>query len=162
MKNPDRYVYYENVSKTRNGSFKKLHVPTKVVPVYACPEVEEKCPVSILDKYLSKLPKDAFKKDLFYVRPLSVVPTNSDDPWCTAVPIGRDLYTRSSMTCVLEQESRERKQITASEPPVQHRCTKVESLKKSFKRGLDIALSKPYGVTNRDGRYQNFPLSIIA
>ena len=101
MKNPDRYIYYENVSKTRNGSFKKLYVPTKVVPVYACPEAEEKCPVSILDMYLSKLPKDAFEKALFCVRPLSVVPTNSDDPWYTAVPTGRDtLHKKLNDMCL--------------------------------------------------------------
>ena len=41
-------------------------------------------------KHPSKLPKDAFEKDLFYVRPLSIVPSNSDDPWYTAVPTGRD------------------------------------------------------------------------
>ena len=28
----DKYVYYENVSKNRNGSFKQLHVRSKAVP----------------------------------------------------------------------------------------------------------------------------------
>lgn len=59
MNNPDRYIYYKNVSKNRQGFFKQLHVPTKVVPVYACPEAAgEKCPVHVLDKYLSELPRD--------------------------------------------------------------------------------------------------------
>ena len=97
--------------------------------MYVCPEAKEKCPVSILDKYLSKLPKDAFEKDLFYVRPLSVMPTNSDFLGTLQFLLEEIHYTRSLMTCVLEQESRERKQTTASEPPVQHRCTKVESPK---------------------------------
>ena len=29
--NPDRYEYTEHVSKTRNGTFKKFHVQSKVV-----------------------------------------------------------------------------------------------------------------------------------
>ncbi len=32
---PDHYVYHENVSKNSNGSFKKLKVKPKVVPLYA-------------------------------------------------------------------------------------------------------------------------------
>ena len=32
--NPDRYEYTEHVSKTRNGTFKKLHVQSKVVSLY--------------------------------------------------------------------------------------------------------------------------------
>ena len=51
--NPDHYVYYENVY---SGSFPGLRIIGKVIPIYACPEVGEKCPVYILDTYLSKLP----------------------------------------------------------------------------------------------------------
>ena len=54
--NPDHYVYTENVSKTRNGTFKQLHVPNKVVPLFKCPQAGERCPVHILDTYFSKLP----------------------------------------------------------------------------------------------------------
>ena len=41
--NPDRYVYTELVSKTSNGTFKKLHVANKTVPLFACPEAGERC-----------------------------------------------------------------------------------------------------------------------
>ena len=34
LHNPDRYEYNEHVSKTRNGTFKKLHVSNKVVSVF--------------------------------------------------------------------------------------------------------------------------------
>ena len=34
MTNPDHYVCHENVSKKYNGSFKKIHVKRKIVPVY--------------------------------------------------------------------------------------------------------------------------------
>ena len=60
---PDRYVYYENVSKNRNGSFKKINIKSKVVTVYACPEAGERCLVYILEKYISKLPSFAVDKD---------------------------------------------------------------------------------------------------
>ena len=56
-----KYIYYENVS----GSFRQLHVKSKSVPVFACPEAGERCPVHILDTYISKLPEDAKKKDLY-------------------------------------------------------------------------------------------------
>ena len=39
---PDHYVYYENISKNNSGSFWKLHIKGKVVPIYACPKVGKK------------------------------------------------------------------------------------------------------------------------
>ena len=60
----DKYKYYENVSKNRNGSFKQLHVRSKVVPVYSCPEAGIRCPVHLLDLYISKLQEAAKEKDL--------------------------------------------------------------------------------------------------
>ena len=89
MTQPDHYIYTENVSKNRNGSFKQLHVKNKIVPVSACPAAGERCPVYILDLYVSKLPPQAFEKDLFYVRPLEQVPTNPTSPWFSAVPVGK-------------------------------------------------------------------------
>ena len=44
----------------------------------------------ILDTYLSKLPKDAVGKDIFYLRPLSRVPDNPNAPWYQSVPVGRN------------------------------------------------------------------------
>ena len=90
MSNPDQYVYHENVSKNHNGSFKKIHIKKKVVPIYACPEVGERCPVNILDKYISKLPPYAFEHDTFYLRPLQAVPVDPNAPWYASVPVGRD------------------------------------------------------------------------
>ncbi len=50
----NKYVYYENTSKNRNGTFKQLRVKNKVAPLHPCPEAGERCPVAILDKYISK------------------------------------------------------------------------------------------------------------
>jgi len=102
MKNPDHYVYYENVS--RNGSFKQIHIKRKVVPIFACPEVGERCPVYILDKYISKFPPSAVAKDLFYIRPLQEVPTDLSAPWYAAVPVGRD--TLNKKFCLMCEQAR--------------------------------------------------------
>jgi len=63
--NPDRYVYIELLSKTSNGTFKKLHVANKTAPLFACPEAGERCPLHILDLYLSKLPQEVIKKLMY-------------------------------------------------------------------------------------------------
>ena len=82
-------MYYENVSKNRNGSFKQLHIKSKVVPVFPCPEAGERCPVHLFDKYISKLPTAAKEMDLFYVRPLDKKPQDPNMPWYSAVPLGK-------------------------------------------------------------------------
>ena len=89
--NPDWYTYYENVSKNRNGTFKQLHVKEKEVPIYACPEFKatERCPVYLLDMYISKLPPEAVVKYLFYLRPLDVTPTDPTQPWYSSLPVGK-------------------------------------------------------------------------
>ena len=88
QRDSDKYVYHENVSKNRNGSFKQLHVSSKVVPVYSCPEAGQRCPVYLLDLYISKLPEEAKEKDLVYVRPLEKQPHDPSKPWYSAVPLG--------------------------------------------------------------------------
>ena len=86
----DSYVYYENVSKNRNGSFRQIHVKGKVVPVYSCPDAGDRCPVHLLDQYISKLPEEAKLKDLFYIRPLEKVTSDPTKPWYSAVPLGKN------------------------------------------------------------------------
>ena len=99
----DKYVYYENVSKNRNGSFKQLHVQSKVVPVYPNPEIGDKCPVFILDKYISKLPQKIKDEDVFYARALEKVPPSEDAPWYAPVPLGK--HTLQSMVKKMCEES---------------------------------------------------------
>ncbi len=74
------------MSKNRNGSFRKLHLSAKVVPVFASVEAGERCPVLILDRYIRRLPQEARDKDLFYVRPLERALPGDDTPWYSAVP----------------------------------------------------------------------------
>ena len=100
--NPDRYVYTELVSKTSNGTFKKLHVANKIVPVFACPEAGERCPVHILDLYLNKLPQAAIEIDVFFVKALENTTEDDTKPWYSRTPIGRNtLDTKLGKMCSL-------------------------------------------------------------
>ena len=59
----------------------------KVVPLFPCPEAGPRCPVNILDKYISKLPPEAKEEDLFYVQPLQKITNNADKTWYSSVPL---------------------------------------------------------------------------
>ena len=96
LKRFNKYVYYENTSKNRNGTFKQLRVKNKVVPLHPCPEAGERCPVFIL---ISKLHEEAKEKDLFYVRPLEKTSSLSK-PWHSLVPIGKhSLHAKMKNMC---------------------------------------------------------------
>ena len=97
---PNCYVYTEHTSKNRNGTFQQLHIKNKIVPVCACPEAGEQCPVYSMDFYLSKLPKEAYRHDLFYVRPLESTPTDPTNPWYSSQPVGKNaLQMRVRQMC---------------------------------------------------------------
>ena len=91
---PPSYLYVENGSKNRSGTFSQRYVPNKTVPIYANPLDNERCHVQVLDLYISKLPKDAIAKDIFYVRPLARIPADRRLPWFTAIPIGKNELAR--------------------------------------------------------------------
>ena len=96
----DKYVYYKNASKNRNDSFKQLRVKNKIVPLYLCLEAGECCPVHILDKYISKSPSEARKKDLFYIQPLEKVTSEPDKPWYSSVPLGKhNIHSKTKNIC---------------------------------------------------------------
>ena len=86
---PSGYIYHEYVSKNQSGTYQQLHLQSKVVPIYACPDAGERCHVFLLDLYLRKLPQEAIQKDVFYVRPLQEVPADLSVPWYTTVPVGK-------------------------------------------------------------------------
>ena len=64
-------------------------------------DIGERCPVYILDRYLSKLPRKANECDLFYLRPLPQVPTDPSAPWNVA-PVGRDTLQNKLKTMCKE------------------------------------------------------------
>lgn len=91
---PDRYTYSENSSKNRKGGVAQMRVEHKTVTSIKDPEAGSRCHVFLLDLYISKLPKEAIEKDIFYCRPLPSTPSNSLKPWFTAVPVGRNQLTK--------------------------------------------------------------------
>ena len=91
---PDRYIYTEAGSKNKKGTFTERHISNKIVPIYAVAEAGERCHVHILDLYLSKIPKEAFERDNFYLRPLTALPANPVGPWFSTVPVGRNELAR--------------------------------------------------------------------
>ena len=87
---PVHYVYTENGSKNRSGSFNQLRLENKSVPVYAC-EAGVRCHVAILDKYIGKLPPFALEKDVSYLKPLGAyVATHLSKPWYASQPCGEN------------------------------------------------------------------------
>ena len=84
---PDRYVYRENSSKKRQGGLKQMN---KVVTIVSNTSVGNRCPVFLIDLYISKLPPVAKEKDIFYCRPLTNLPKDSSGPWYIGVPIGKN------------------------------------------------------------------------
>ena len=66
----------------------------KSVTIVSNPAVGDKCPVFIIDLYISKLPQEAKQQDLFYCCPLPSVPDKCDDPWFIAVPVGKNTFSK--------------------------------------------------------------------
>ena len=89
---PDRYVYNENSSKNRKGGLAEIRLEHKSVSTYANPEISIRCHVYLLDLYISKLPPQAFEKDIFYCRPCA--PVDCQMPWYSSVPIGRNQLSK--------------------------------------------------------------------
>ena len=83
------YVYTEHGSKNHSGGIRQLHQNNKVVYHFEIPEAGKRDYVRILDLYFSKVPKEAIKRDNFYLRPLSKLPEEGK-PWFTSVPLGRN------------------------------------------------------------------------
>uniref|UniRef100_A0A1X7TLD4 Uncharacterized protein n=1 Tax=Amphimedon queenslandica TaxID=400682 RepID=A0A1X7TLD4_AMPQE len=57
--NPDRYVYTKNSSENEQGGLKQVRLDYKVITVLAYFKIGDRCRVSILHKYISKLPDKA-------------------------------------------------------------------------------------------------------
>ena len=65
---------------------------------------KERCPVSILDLYISKFPKDPVS---FYCKPIPNAPLDETSPWYYNIPVGRnllsrmvpDLYSEAGLSC---------------------------------------------------------------
>ena len=65
-KEPDYYIYTEHVSRNCSRELAQLNTANKEVAGYATPDNKPRCIVFLLDLYMSKLPKYAFDKDVFF------------------------------------------------------------------------------------------------
>ena len=95
----DGYRYTEHALKNRSGGLAQLKLKSKSVFIAEVPEAGERCHCSLLDKYLSKLPKKAIEADLFYVRPLDRI-TPDSLTWYSSTPVGKNkLYKMVKDMC---------------------------------------------------------------
>ena len=85
--NPERYVYNEHGSKTRNGGFYQLSVQNKNLEIHKDLSDKKRCLVSLLDLYFAKLPQTAKAKYLFYCRQLTNY--TKDRAWYSEQPRGK-------------------------------------------------------------------------
>ena len=92
-----RYTYTENCSNNRAGGFNQLSVPNKVVHQYQDMDAGERCHVHVLDKYLQKLPPNAYDLDIFYLRPVTKKPVD-DSPWYISVAVGKNPLSKMLKT----------------------------------------------------------------
>ena len=70
--------------------------------MFACPQPGEHCPVHVLDLYFSKLPQEAFKQDILFVRPLENVSDDPTKPWYSSVLVGKNILdTKLGKMCSL-------------------------------------------------------------
>ena len=47
-----------------------------------------------MDLYLSKIPQEAKKNDVFYLRPVAKLPADPGAPWYTAVSYGKEMLRK--------------------------------------------------------------------
>ena len=84
LSGPERYIYIENVSKTRNGSFKQLHFKNKEVPI-----MHRRAKSCI---YTGQVYQQApsQQQPVLPIRPLDKTPKSDEQPWYSAVPVGKN------------------------------------------------------------------------
>ena len=80
--------YTEFGSKNHPGGRHQLNLTNKIILHYfVCPHVGERCHVHVLKDYLSKLPKCAFGRDIFYWKECSNQNISKTDAWYKATPL---------------------------------------------------------------------------
>ena len=119
----EEYVYRE---KNLNGSFKQLHINSKVVPMFPV----QKNKKGAQSACISKLPPEA-KEDLLCVRPLDKYYGHRIRicRGTAAVPLGKHTLSSKSRKCTQKQVSLGTRRIIASEQLVLRSCTRKVLLK---------------------------------
>ena len=79
-------IYIRMCPRTGMGHSSSSMSRVKLYHCMLCPDIGFKCPVHLLDLYISKLPSKATENDTFYVRPLGEVPSDQSAP---SIPVGK-------------------------------------------------------------------------
>ena len=80
-------LYTETVSKTYRGGIKHRRVDPHTAKAYENFDNEQRCPVKIFEKYISKLPTTLSNVSAFYFKPL-IRP--KPDIWFASTPVGHN------------------------------------------------------------------------
>ena len=84
-------TYIEHGSKNRPGGTHQLNLDNKEVTHYANRSLGPRCYVSLLQLYFSKLPKEAFKADVFYCKPRRIKgQIKEGEPWFERTVVGHN------------------------------------------------------------------------
>ena len=136
----EEYVYRE---KNLNGSFKQLHINSKVVPMFPVQKQKK----GAQSACISKLPPEAKEKDLLYVWPLDKYYGHRIRicRGTAAVPLGKHALSNKSRKCTQKQVSLGTRRIIASEQLVLRSCTRKVLLKSKLKKEPDTAPSNHLG-----------------
>ena len=85
---PDGFKFVEHGSKTFQGGFNQLHLPSKSVTIYRDENAGPRCLYTLLTLYLKRLPSDNEKtKNIIYLKPLASHPTK---PWFANILIEKN------------------------------------------------------------------------
>ena len=109
--------------KNRAGGLKQIKQANKIVHQYESTDLN-RCHILLLDKHLSKLPREAHQKDTFYLRAKAAFPADAEDPWFTPVPVGRN---------VLRQMMKAMATAGKVEKPVTNHSLRSYSVSKMFR-----------------------------
>ena len=125
--------------KTEVGGLNQLRFENKTLPVFACTEAGVRCHVSILDKYLSKLPPFAFEKDWFYMEPLGTyVTTDPSKHWYACQQCGENKLSKM-VKDMFGKIGIEVRRIIVSGQRVPQRCFRLVYQRRLFKNALVTA-----------------------
>ena len=80
--NPNCYIFTKISARSPTAN--------QHITIHANPVGGGSCHVFLLDRYLSKLPSQAFQNDDFYLTPLSTTPADPITPWYSTIPVSRN------------------------------------------------------------------------
>ena len=92
-------IYTEHGSKNHPGGTHQLNHDNKEVAHFACAAAGERCYVSLLQLYISKLPASAIESDIFYHKPRqSKKPLSDGEAWYEKMQLSESKHSTTTVT----------------------------------------------------------------